>query len=95
MDPTIAATIPWAEFGLAGLFGLFAIVVGWRVFAFVDTTQEANGERRAVERNEFLDHLRDEREQRREVAVENQSCIKEVSKSLNDLNVTIQKLNGG
>ncbi|MCK4962182.1 MAG: hypothetical protein KAS19_06840, partial [Anaerolineales bacterium] len=89
------ASIGWQEFGLAGLFGLFAIVVGWRVFAFIDKTQESNGEQRAIERQEFLSHLKDEREQRREVATENQSCIKEVGKSLSDLNVTIQKMNGG
>jgi uncharacterized membrane protein len=89
------ATIPWAEFGLAGLFGVFALAVGWRVFAFIDKTQEANGKLRGEERKEFLEHLKDEREQRREVATRNQNCIKEVSNSLNDLNITIAKLNGG
>lgn len=88
------ATVPWAEFGLTGLFGLFAIAVGWRVFTFIEKTQENNGTMRKEERKEFLEHLKDERVQRREVATQNQSCIKEVSKSLNDLNVTIAKLNG-
>jgi hypothetical protein len=88
------AGIAWQEFGLAGLFGVFAIIVGWRVFSFIDKTQATNGEMRQSERTEFLGHLKEEREQRKEIMVGAQQSMKEVGKSLSDLNVTIQKMNG-
>ena len=91
----VVTGIAWQEFGLAGLFGVFALIVGWRVFAFIDKTQTTNGEMRKSERTEFLDHLRDEREQRKEIMIVAQGSMKEVGKSLSDLNVTIQKMNGG
>lgn len=89
------AGIAWQEFGLAGLFGVFAIIVGWRVFAFIDKTQTTNGEMRKAERSEFMGHLKDEREQRKEIMQAAQASMKDVGKSISDLNVTIQKMNGG
>ena len=89
------AGIAWQEFGLAGLFGVFAIIVGWRVFAFIDKTQTTNGEMRNSERSEFMEHLKGEREQRKEIMLAAQDSMKDVGKSISDLNVTIQKMNGG
>lgn len=89
------AGIAWQEFGLAGLFGIFSIIVGWRVFAFIDKTQTTNGEQRTEERKDFLNHLEAERAQRKEFFNQAQDNTKEVAKSISDLNATIQKLNGG
>lgn len=74
----------WSQYGPAGLFGLFALAcIG--LFLRYLTSQS----------KEWREHLKAERDQRKEVMTMANGSLLKLSDSIQQLDKTIDKLNGG